>query len=58
MKKANLVLPILSFLFAACSSSTDEPDIEYMGPWEIQYYEDYHGLHNDSEEFVKWFFSR
>lgn len=49
-------LSILTVLIlSSCTSSNEEPDIEYMGQWEIYYYENYHGLHNNSPEFNQWF---
>lgn len=45
---------IICLLLSACSSSNDEP-IEYIGPWEIFYIEDYHGVHTDSDGFIAWF---
>ncbi|WP_295729742.1 hypothetical protein [uncultured Muribaculum sp.] len=45
---------ICCLLLTACSSD-DEPQAEYTGPWVVIYYESYHGMHNNSEEFMVWF---
>ncbi len=41
-------------MLIACKSSEDDL-IEYMGPWEIVYFEDFHGTHIDSKDFEEWF---
>ena len=53
-----LALFLLAITTACGSSSSDEPDNpeqEYTGPWEIVYYESYYGIHNETQEFQKWF---
>ncbi len=56
MKTRLLILALLAIsLLSSCSNSSDEPNIPYIGPWIVMYDEDYYGIHNDSEEFNKWF---
>lgn len=55
MKHLKLLIGLLFVLVYSCSSSSDEPEQEYNGPWEIVYYEVYHGMHNNSIEFESWF---
>ena len=53
MKRYFFIIGLVSVLLTSCSSD-DEP-MEYTGPWEIFYTEKYQGIHNESEDFVKWF---
>lgn len=49
-----LLIGIISLLASSCGSD-DEPETPYMGPWVIDYIEEYRYMHNDSPEFVEWF---
>lgn len=49
-----LTIGILCLICTSCGSD-DEPDVPYTGPWEIEYYEEYSLIHNDSPEFESWF---
>lgn len=55
MKKIALLIVMICLVISACSTSTDEPSPEFTGPWKIIYYEEYHGIHNNSSEFEAWF---
>lgn len=55
MKRIYTFLLLIGLLFSGCSSSTDDIEVKYTGPWEIVYREVYYGIHNDREEFTKWF---
>lgn len=54
-KILNSLLILCIAVLSSCSSSHEEPEQPYTGPWEIYYDEYYYGLHNDSNEFVNWF---
>ena len=49
-----LIATALCLLLSACSSH-EEPGDEYTGPWLIEFYEEFRGIHNDSEAFHSWF---
>lgn len=55
MKKIILLVTFISLIISACSSSTDEPELEYTGPWEIEYIEEYIGWHTSDPAFKLWF---
>lgn len=54
MKKAIILIGILCALLSACTSQ-DEPEVEYTGPWEIDYAEYYVGWHTNNPSFKTWF---
>lgn len=54
MKNCISLVGLIWLIVSSCSSK-DEPAMEYNGPWQITFYEEYHGIHNNSDEFREWF---
>lgn len=55
MKKFFIITAITSIILSSCSSSNDEPELKYKGPWEIEYVEEYIGWHTSDPAFKIWF---
>lgn len=53
MKHLIWIMGVLCAILSSCTS--DEPISEYTGPWEIIYSEQFHGIHNSSDDFKEWF---
>lgn len=53
--KNNILLFILCFVLVACSSSTDEPNMKYTGPWQIVYEESFYEGNTKDPKFKDWF---
>lgn len=40
---------------SSCADSSEEPEIEYDGPWRIVFEEKFVQIHNDSRDFQNWY---
>lgn len=56
MKKLTYLFSIILLCcLSSCAESSEEPEMQYTGPWRIVFDEDFTQIHNDSEEFSDWF---
>lgn len=53
--KTSLILLLSLFVYSCSSTTSDEPDMPYDGPWIIYYDESYYGIYKRSAEFEEWF---